>query len=86
MDEIGAPQSFSQAGIEQAMHSGRRVACPLAGNLKFVEGRKSVIFGVWSAPGAPETVPKGGGLRPPPFVRVSGALGKQAPPLVPIVP
>jgi hypothetical protein len=30
---------------------------------------------VWEAPGAPETLPKGGGLRPPPFARVSGGPG-----------
>ncbi len=28
---------------------------------------KSVSFGVWVAPGALETLAKGGGLRPPPF-------------------
>ncbi len=27
-------------------------------------GRRSVILGVWAAPGGPETLPKGGGLRP----------------------
>ncbi len=44
-------------------------------NLKFVKGWKSVILGVWAAPGAPETLPKGGGLRPLLFARVSGAPG-----------
>ncbi len=39
------------------------------------KGRKSAILGVWAAPGARETLPKGGGLRPPPFGRVSGAPG-----------
>ena len=39
------------------------------------KGRKSVILGVWAALGAPETLPKGGELRPPPFARVSGAPG-----------
>ena len=29
------------------------------------------MFGVWAAPGARETNPKGGGLRPRPFGRVS---------------
>ncbi len=43
--------------------------------MKFVKGRKSVILGVWAAPGAPETLPKGGGLRPPPFARVSRGPG-----------
>ncbi len=33
------------------------------------------MLGVWAAPGASETLPKDGGLRPPPFVRVSGAPG-----------
>ena len=45
------------------------------GNLKFVNGRKSVILGVWAAPGAPETLPKGGGRSPPPFWRVYKAPG-----------
>ncbi len=38
-------------------------------------GRKSSIFGVWAAPAAPKTIPKGGGLRPPPFGMVFGASG-----------
>ncbi len=33
----------------------------------FLRGRKSVIFEVWAAPVALETLQKGGGLRPPPF-------------------
>jgi hypothetical protein len=45
------------------------------GILKFVKGRKSVILGVWAAPWAPETLPKGGGLRPPPFAWVCGVPG-----------
>ena len=49
--------------------------CTLGKKFKFVKGPKSVIWGVWAAPGAPETFPKGGGLRPPPFARVSGAIG-----------
>ncbi len=35
--------------------------------LEFFKDWKSAIFGVWVAPGAPETLAKGGGLRPPPF-------------------
>jgi hypothetical protein len=41
----------------------------------FVKDLKCVILEVWEAPGAPETLAKGGGLRPPPFARVSGATG-----------
>ncbi len=37
--------------------------------------RKSVMLGVWAAPGAPETLAKGEELRPPPFGMVSGAPG-----------
>jgi hypothetical protein len=37
--------------------------------------RKSVILGVWAAPGAPETLPKGRGRSPPPSGMVSGAPG-----------
>ncbi len=38
--------------------------CTLARNFYFLWGRKSAIFGVWAAPGALETLQKGGGLRP----------------------
>ncbi len=36
---------------------------------------KSSIFGVWTAPGAPEVTPKGVALGAPPFGVVSGAPG-----------
>ncbi len=36
---------------------------------------KSVIVGVWVAPGALETLQEGGGRSTPPFARVSGAPG-----------
>ncbi len=45
------------------------------GIVNLFRDRKSVILGVWAAPGASETLPKGVGLRPPPFARVSGAPG-----------
>ena len=45
------------------------------GNFKLFKDRASAIFGVWAAPGAPETLPKGGGPRSPPFGRVSRAPG-----------
>ncbi len=35
--------------------------------LEFFKDWTSFILGVWAAPGAPETLAKGGGLRPPPF-------------------
>ncbi len=35
----------------------------------------SQICGVWTAPGAPETTPKGGALRTQPFGMVSGTPG-----------
>jgi hypothetical protein len=41
----------------------------------FWAGRESLIFGVWAAPAAPKTIPKGGGLRPPPSGMVLGAAG-----------
>ena len=41
----------------------------------FWAGRKSTIFGLWAAPGAPKTMPKCGGLRPPYFGMVSRAPG-----------
>ncbi len=49
--------------------------CTLGGKFQVFKGRKSVILGVWAAPGARETIPLGGGLRPPPFGRVSRAAG-----------
>ncbi len=36
---------------------------------KLVKDWKSVILGVWVAPGAPKTLAKGGGLRPPTFLK-----------------
>ncbi len=56
------------------LHGGLR-SCTLGGNFQFFKDRKYVILGVWAAPGARETIPLGGGLRPPPFARVSGAPG-----------
>ncbi len=47
-------------------------------SLEFVKDWKSVILAVWVAPGALETLQKGGGRSPPPFGRVSWAPG--APP------
>jgi len=38
-------------------------------------GRKSSIWGVWAAPGGRETLQKVGGLRPPPFWKVSRPPG-----------
>ncbi len=32
--------------------------CTLGGNFEFLKGRKSVIWGIWEAPGAPETLQK----------------------------
>ena len=53
----------------------------MGGYFQFFKDRKSVILGVWVAPGARETIPLGGGLRPPPFGRVSMAPGAaQTPP------
>ncbi len=34
-------------------HTGR--GCTLGGNFNFVKDRKSVVFGVWAAPGAAQT-------------------------------
>ncbi len=46
--------------------------------------RKSVILGVWAAPGGPETLAKGGGRSPPPFGRVSGPPRPPNPPKWPM--
>ncbi len=41
--------------------------CSLEGNFQLRKGRESAILGVWAVPGVREALPKGGGLRPPPF-------------------
>ncbi len=45
--------------------------CTLGGKFQVFKGRRSVILGVWAAPGARGTIPLGGGVRPPPFGRGS---------------
>ena len=42
---------------------------------KWLRTQKSLIFGVWTAPGTQEHTPKGGGLRASPFGGVSSAAG-----------
>ncbi len=54
---------------------GLYVAALWEGGFQFFKDRKSVILGVWAAPGAPEALPKGGGLRPPFFGMLSRASG-----------
>ncbi len=44
-------------------------------NTYFSGTQNSSIFEVWTAPGSPETTPKGGALRAPPFGVVSRAPG-----------
>ena len=41
--------------------------CTLKGNVKLLQGRKSVILGVWAAPGASVAISLGRGALPPPF-------------------
>ena len=48
------------------------------GNFKLFKDGKSVILGVWAAPGAPETLQKGG-ASPPTFLK--GSPGPQTPKL-----
>ncbi len=53
----------------------------------FGAGRKSSILGVWAAVAAPNTIPEGEGLRPPPFGMVWGAAGAaQTPKIVDLRP
>ncbi len=47
--------------------------------------QKSSIFGACAAPGAPESNPNGGGLRPRPFGKVSGAPSAPRPQISTIV-
>ncbi len=49
-------------------------------NLQFLNDWKSTIFELLAAPGALETLAKGGGRSHPPFGRVSGAAGAAQPP------
>ncbi len=48
--------------------------------------QKSSILGVWTAPGASETTPKGEALRAPPFGVVSGAPGNVQNPKMSMIP
>ncbi len=80
MRELGASPIACLWGLERYFYGRAPPArltrgCALGGNFHFVYDRKSVILGVWAARGAQEALPKGGGLRPPPFARVSGAPG-----------
>ncbi len=80
-----APRADCLNTCRGLMEGGR--GCTLDGYkiLKIFKGRKSVMLGVWVAPMAPETLPKDGRLRPPPFGRVSGAPGAaQTPDLRPV--
>ena len=66
-----------QAG-DQPQHANTLSMAVLGGNFQCVKDRKSVILGVWATPGAPETLPKGGGLRAGPLpwgARVSTGAG-----------
>jgi hypothetical protein len=53
--------------------------CTLGVNFQCFKDRKSVIWGVWAAPGAPKELTKGGGRNPPPIARVSGVPGRGRP-------
>ncbi len=48
---------------------------PIIMETYFPKTQKSLVLGVWTAPGVPETTPKGGALGAPPFEVVSGAPG-----------
>jgi hypothetical protein len=60
--------------------AGLRVAVPWHGSFKLFMDRKPVILGGLGGPGAPETFPKGGGLRPRPSKNLRGPRGRQGPP------
>ncbi len=68
---------MSPRGLDRTLMNTRRIfvaALWLGSFLKeFFKDCESAIFGVWVDPGALETLQKGGGRRPPPFARVSGA-------------
>ncbi len=66
----GGTGMFSLAGSASYSGHGCTLAC-LANSRNW----KSVILGVWVAPGAWETLQKGGGRSPSPFARVSAAPG-----------
>jgi len=54
---------------------GTRVLTPRFLMYDFLADRKWSILGVWAAPGGRETFQNGGGLRPPPFWKVSRPPG-----------
>ncbi len=55
------PSGICDTSIASSLKVSR--GCTLGGYeiVKFVKDRKSVILGVWAAPEAQETLPKGGG-------------------------
>ncbi len=57
----------------------KNVAVLWHGNFNFVKDRKSAIFGVWAAPGAPETLQKGGAKPPTFWTGLRGPRGRQDP-------
>ena len=72
-----SPDAFSEALFQKAFPEPFR-GCTLGVIFDFCKGRKSVILGVWAAPGASGAISLGRGASPPPFWGVSGAPG--APP------
>ncbi len=62
------PKATDTAPYEFTVVSRVIRGCTLGGYKmdQFFKDRKSVILEVWAAPGAPETLPQGGGLSPPP--------------------
>jgi hypothetical protein len=75
--DIHGPKPYKFIGFGDSLHR----ACTLEGYNLF-EDLKSAILGVWAAPGARDTIPKGGGRSPPPFGRASGAPGATQTPKV----
>jgi hypothetical protein len=75
----GPPGAIRKTVLAAVVHPGPRCAWELytLGFLihDFWSCRRSSIFGVWAAPGAPHTTPKGGGLRPPPSEMAFAAAG-----------
>ncbi len=65
---------YIRCGVECDFAANER-SCAWVFNTWFLGPAGPLSFGVWAAPAAPITIPKGGGLRPPPSEIVLRAAG-----------
>ncbi len=67
--------SMSSAVFPDALPKSTPTSCQYNHEDLFPGTQQASILGVWTAPGAPETTPKGGARSAPPFGVVYGAPG-----------